>query len=329
MLDSPSFFQARAKAPVLPGRTGKGDEHKVDTALMVFAALLLDGALGEPRRFHPLVGFGYLATKVEKHAYRDSGLAGLLVLLFLLLPFIALAIAIQSMGLALFEVVLLYLAIGWRSLDMHAERVGKALSSDDLPAARRLAGEMLSRDTTALDSPGVAGACIESLLENGNDAIFGAIFWFVVAGLPGVVLYRLSNTLDAMWGYRTERYRRFGRAAARLDDLLNVLPARLTALSYALLGRSGNALRCWRKQGGTWKSPNAGPVMAAGAGSLGLQLGGKAIYDGVSQNRSSLGSGEQPRPGDIDRTRSLIGRTVWLWASILLAGGWFASYFTG
>lgn len=296
---------------------------------MVLAALLLDAVLGEPRRFHPLIGFGHLATKAEKHAYQDSVPAGLMVLLFLLLPFIALAIAIQCLELRLIEVFLLYLTIGWHSLNAHAGRVRDALQSGDLPAARQLAGQILSRDTTALDQRGITGASIESLLENGNDAVFGAIFWFVLAGLPGVLLYRLSNTLDAMWGYRTQRYRRFGWAAARLDDLLNFLPARLTALSYAVLGQSGNALRCWRGQGGTWKSPNAGPVMAAGAGSLGLQLGGDAVYHGQARSRPPLGAGRQPRADDIDRARRLITRSVWLWVLILFAGGGVVTYFTG
>jgi adenosylcobinamide-phosphate synthase len=117
-------------------------------------------------------------------------------------------------------------------------RVADDLASGDLDAARRHVGWMVSRQTTNLDAAGVAGACIESTLENGNDAVFGTLFWFALFGGAGALLFRLANTLDAMWGYRDQRFADFGWAAARLDDLLNFVPARLTALSYALCGRA-------------------------------------------------------------------------------------------
>ncbi|MGH6631228.1 MAG: cobalamin biosynthesis protein, partial [Burkholderiales bacterium] len=167
-----------------------------------------------------------------------------------------------------------------------------------------------------------------SVLENGNDAIFGAIFWFVAAGAPGVVFYRLGNTLDAMWGYRNARYLRFGWCAARLDDLLNILPARLTALSYALLGHFRPAIRCWRVQGAAWKSPNAGPVIAAGAGSLGVVLGGAAVYHGTTQMRPLLGEGQAPDADQIDRALHLIRRVLMLWLTLLFSGGWIVDRFT-
>jgi adenosylcobinamide-phosphate synthase len=182
-------------------------------------------------------------------------------------------------------------------------------------------GEIVSRDTAGMQRQDVARAGVESVLENGNDAVFGALFWFALAGAPGALLYRLANTLDAMWGYRTPRYRCFGWAAARLDDALNFIPARLTALTYALLGNARAALRCWRQQAPAWDSPNAGPVMASGAGSLTVLLGGAANYHGVTEARPPLGAGNAPDAEDIARAIGLVQRGVWLWLALLLVAG--------
>jgi adenosylcobinamide-phosphate synthase len=301
------------------------------TALLCLGAVLLDRWQGEPRRWHPLVGFGWLAQRVEALAYGPPELnvearraRGVGAVILLLVPFTVAAwllAAIPLLGLAA-ALGLLYLALGARSLAEHAEAVATALSAGDLPLARERVGRIVSRDTTDLDEEQISRATVESVLENGCDAIFGALFWFVLAGAPGVVLYRLANTLDAMWGYRNPRYQYFGWAAARLDDLLNWLPARLTALGYTLVGtRPALAWRCWREQAPSWKSPNAGPVMAAGAGALGLALGGPARYHGQWQQRSSLGEGLAPRAEDIGRAVALVRRALWLWLAAILLGG--------
>lgn len=296
---------------------------------MLCAAVLLDHLLGEPQRWHPLVGFGWLARRVEQMLYGTSYLRGAVALCVLLLPLAALAGFLQHIEyIGLFcSVLVLYFAIAPRSLREHAGRVAAACANNELPAARTAVGMMVSRDTTKLDEAGVARATVESVLENGNDAIFAALFWFIVAGAPGVVLYRLSNTLDAMWGYRNARYNEFGWAAARLDDVLNYIPARLTALSYALLGHTGSALRCWRTQAAQWESPNAGPVMAAGAGALRLRLGGTAIYHGAVSERPLLGCDAEVTCGDIARAVQLVQRTLYLWLVVvgfgaLLMAGW-------
>jgi len=146
------------------------------------------------------------------------------------------------------------------------------------------------------------------------------LFWFIVAGAPGVVLYRLSNTLDAMWGYRNERFERFGWAAARIDDVLNYIPARLVALTYAVLGKTRLALSCWRRQAPLWDSPNAGPVMAAGAGALGVELGGPAVYHGELHERTRLGEGPTADADAIERGWRLVCKGVWLWLLLLCLG---------
>jgi adenosylcobinamide-phosphate synthase len=185
--------------------------------------------------------------------------------------------------------------------------------------ARAKVGCIVSRDTGQMDGQAVASAAVESVLENGNDAVFGALFWFLIAGAPGVLLYRLVNTLDAMWGYRTPRYLYFGWAAARFDDVLNFVPARLTALTYALIGHTRTALRCWRLQARAWESPNAGPVMAAGAGALGVGLGGGAYYHGQWEERPPLGVGPRPDPTSIPAALRLVRLGLILWLLVVTA----------
>ncbi len=293
--------------------------------LAAMAGAVLDRLLGEAKRRHPLVGFGRLASTVEVALNRGDGrgVRGLLAWALVVLPWVALAFWLtpQTLGGWIVDVALLYFALGGRSLAEHSTRVADDLAAGDLPAARTHVGWMVSRDTAQLDGPGIAKACVESTLENGNDAVFGALFWFALLGGPGAVLFRLANTLDAMWGYKSGRYRRFGWAAARLDDALNFVPARLTALSYALFGRTRSALASWRRQARAWESPNAGPVMAAGAGSLGIALGGAAIYGGRREERPPLGQGRPACGADVARALALVRRSLVLWLTILLCWG--------
>nr|WP_314579467.1 adenosylcobinamide-phosphate synthase CbiB [uncultured Pseudomonas sp.] len=297
----------------------------MSVALLSVAGVALDALLGEPKRNHPLVAFGRYAERIEQRfnsagrGWRSHGVTAwfiavvpltLLITFFSWLPYIG----------WLVEVAALYCALGLRSLGEHVEPVAQALRGDDLEEARRRVGYLVSRQTCELDATEVARAATESVLENGSDAVFAAIFWFAVLGAPGVVLYRLSNTLDAMWGYRSERFERFGWAAAKIDDLLNYIPARLVALTYAVLGKTRLALRCWHTQAPKWDSPNAGPVMAAGAGALGIELGGAAIYHGELHQRPQLGEGVPADANSIDRGWQLVQRGVWLWLLILCLG---------
>jgi adenosylcobinamide-phosphate synthase len=292
--------------------------------LICFLAVILDGLLGEPRRFHPLVGFGHWANDLEQRLNTDQRWQGILALILGIGPFVLLAwfmdwIIAQSW---MIDVILLYFAIAPRSLSEHAWAVQSALKQDDLEQARQRVGLIVSRDTHSLEAEGVTRATIESVLENGNDAIFAALFWYLLAGLPGLILYRLANTLDALWGYRNARFIHFGWAAARLDDVLNWLPARLTAFSYACVGHFTSALGCWFKQGASWYSPNAGPVMAAGAGALQVILGESAYYHGQKKERPVLGMGHIATTNDIGRAVALIHRALGLWLLLIILGEW-------
>jgi len=303
-------------------------------ALASIAGVLLDRLFGEVPRWHPLVGFGRIANVIERRLNRkpaalsESRAIGLVAWVVAVLPFVVLTGWLASVAretspwaTVALDAVALYFAIGARSLHDHIAPIALALRDADLPRARALASRIVSRDLSEAPDEPIARAAVESALENGSDAIFAPLFWLVVAGAPGVVLYRLANTLDAMWGYRNARFTGFGWAAARIDDVLNWIPARLTATSYALLGQTightADALRCWRIQAPQWSSPNAGPVMAAGAGSLRVRLGGAARYDGVDEARPPLGMGEPATAADITRALTLVSRTLWLWLGVL------------
>lgn len=299
--------------------------HYPITPLLAVAAVALDYWLGEPRRYHPLVGFGNLAHWVEaqlnpesRQALSIQRFAGIFGVALLLIPFATLAFWLCKLS-PLVDVLLLTFAIGHKSLHQHARAVSTALQAGNEEEARKAASYMVSRDSAALEP---VPATVESVLENGNDGVFGALFWFLLAGGTGALIFRLANTLDAMWGYKNPRFLYFGWAAARLDDVLDYIPARLTALTYALLGKTRIALHCWHTQAPVWDSPNAGPVMAAGAGALGIKLGGAACYQGEWHDRPTLGAGKAAEPADIGRALTLVRHGVYLWLGLaILAWG--------
>ena len=304
---------------------------------VVVLAFLLDIICGEPKRYHPLVGFGHLANKAEALFNRTPQqplaqfLSGALAwCLLVLVPTVLLVLVLQMLVTVLGHIVgdagwlnealsalVLYVAVGYRSLREHALAVLRPLVQQQLGVAREQVGRIVSRDTRHLDQEAVRKATIESVLENGSDAIFAPLFWFIVGGVPGVIIYRLSNTLDAMWGYKNERFLVFGRFAAKMDDGLNWLPSRLVALSYALLGKTRQSLYCWRQQAHLLESPNGGVVMAAGAGALGVRLGGDGIYSGVVKSKPDFGRGPGPSNHDIVHSLDLITKTLLLWLCLL------------
>lgn len=294
----------------------------------MIAALLLDFCFGEPSKWHPLVGFGQWAGRCRTAWQQPLNATHSLQRLYGVLAWaVAVLPCIMVLGLLLMwlpswlewcvSVLVLYFTIGWQSLREHALAIAAPLMAKDLAQAQAAVARIVSRDTQSLDESGVAKAGMESVLENGSDAIFAPLFWFVMLGPIGALLYRLANTLDAMWGYKTDELRYFGWCAARIDDVLNYLPARLVVLTYGACGQFKQAWRCAKTQGSGWKSPNAGPVMAAGAGALNVQLGGAAVYFGEAQERPMLGCGEAPRAKDLERAVQLVDKGVLLWAVIL------------
>jgi len=301
--------------------------------LIVLLAVGLDRCLGEPRNaLHPLAAFGRWVGILER-SWLDLAAspakqrwAGILALLGAVAPALSCLLALPAIpalqaGLA---VAILYFCIAARSLEQHATAVASALEAGDLALARQRVGYIVSRQTETMSEEDVRRAVIESVLENGADAVFAPLFWFVLAGPAGAVVYRLVNTLDAMWGYRNIRYRHFGWAAARFDDVLNWLPARLTALSYAAFADTGRALHAWLQFAPLLDSPNAGPVMSAGAGALNLRLGGPAVYHGQIKQKPWFGGDRSPELADISRACGLVQRTLWLWLAAIALGDYLA-----
>lgn len=308
-------------------------------------AFCLDQLLGETPRFHPLAGFGRLAGWLEKRL--NSGpskryvtlagvVAGIVAWCVMVLPPVLLThwigglLAAQSLWLFWgFSVLVLYLAIAWRSMAEHVIPIVVALSGQDLEEARRRLGYIVSRDTQELTAAQILTATLETTLENCSDAFFASLFWCAVAGPAGVVLHRLSNTLDAMWGYRSARFLHFGHWSARVDDVLNFIPAQLTAGSFALLSAKRVVWQCWWRQGWHWKSINAGSVMAAGAAALGIELGGAARYHDQQVIRPALGAGRSPEPADVGRAMKLVFGVFTLWLAVLLVLGGLYSAING
>ncbi len=287
--------------------------------LALLAAVAADAVLADPRRGHPVAGFGTLAGRLERTVWRDSRAAGICYAAASVgLPVI---LARRARGRTAL-VAATWACLGGESLARVAGTIGSQLVAGDVDGARSALPALVGRDPASLDAEGVARAVVESVAENTSDAAVAPLFWAAVAGVPGVVGYRCVNTLDAMVGHRTDRYARFGWASARLDDLANLAPARLTAALACVLapvvgGSASTAWKAWRTTASGHPSPNAGPCEAAFAGALGLQLGGTTVYAGVPDPRPLLGSGRPPTAGDVTRAVTLSRVIVWTTAVLL------------
>jgi adenosylcobinamide-phosphate synthase len=286
------------------------------SALGLALGFLADARWGDPRRFHPVAGFGAVAGWLEDRAYADDRMTGM--------HYVAVLVGATAGGGALLSracaphpisriVVtagLTWAVLGGRSLRREASLVAGQLEADDLPAARQQVRNLVGRETAELSPGEVARATVESVAENTSDAVVAPLLWGAVGGLPGLVGYRAINTLDAMVGHRSPRYLRFGWAAARLDDLVNWVPARVSGIAAVVWaplvdGSPRQALRAVADGAGRHPSPNAGVVEAAFAGALGIRLGGRNVYHGQAEDRGELGTGRQVEIADIARANRL------------------------
>ncbi|MER7289563.1 cobalamin biosynthesis protein [Streptomyces lydicus] len=282
----------------------------------------------DPRRGHPVAAFGRAAAAVEHRLWRDHRGYGTAHTLLCAGGTAAgaalLARAVRDVPAArtALTAATVWAVLGGTSLGREARAVGGALAAGDLDVARERLPHLCGRDPQALDGPQMARAVVESVAENTSDAVVGALVWGAAGGVPGLVAFRAVNTLDAMVGHKSARYRRFGWAAARLDDLAGWPGSRLTAALTVLAGpdRRG-ALRAWRADGRAHPSPNAGPVEASFAGALGVRLGGTLAYGGRIEHRPVLnGGGRPPAVDDIERAVRLSRRVGALALATTVAG---------
>lgn len=280
----------------------------ISTATGLLLGFALDRVFADPVRLHPVAGFGAAAIALESVTYTDNRPAGVLHEAVAVGAVVGLGVALRRVvggGVAV-TALATWTVLGGRSLTRTGHRMAQCLEHDDIDGARALLPSLCGRDPSVLDTDGLARAALESIAENTSDAAVAPLVWGAVAGVPGLLGYRAINTLDAMVGYRNARYERFGWAAARTDDLANLVPARVAGLLTVALaplvgGRPSAAWRAWRRDAAQHPSPNAGVVEAAAAGALGIQLGGLTRYRHGTELRPTLGDGPAPTVADLRR----------------------------
>lgn len=296
-------------------------------------AMAVDALLGWPaplfaRVGHPVTWLGRLITTVDiawnrpsdRPAFRRAaGVAGALVVIAVSAALGWVLQSVLALGWIQFVLVgiLAWPLVALRSLDDHVAAVASPLQAGDIAGAREAVSRIVGRDPATLDEAGIARAAIESLAENASDGIVAPVFWGALFGLPGIFGYKAINTLDSMIGHRSERHEAFGWAAARIDDVANFIPARLTGFLFVLLApRRAEALSCMTRDARRHRSPNAGWPEAAMAGALGVRLSGPRIYHGSITNEPWLNEGARdPLAADITQ-----GLAVYRRAMLLLAG---------
>ncbi|BEP15697.1 cobalamin biosynthesis protein [Acidothermaceae bacterium B102] len=293
----------------------------------VAVGLALDAVIGDPHRGHPVAAFGVAASWLERQMWRDSRAWGTAYCAACVVVPVALGVVASRLpGRTVPAALATWAVVGGTTLGREAQGISRALEAGDLDEARRRLPALVGRDPSTLSADEVARAVVESVAENTSDALVAPLFWGALLGVPGLLGYRAVNTLDAMVGHHSVRYERFGWASARLDDVANWAPARLTGWLTVLLaptvgGTRASAARVLRRDGGRHPSPNAGRCEAAFAGALDVTLGGRNDYGGRVEERPLMGSGKPVSVGDISRSvhlSTLVGRASGVLAVLVL-----------
>lgn len=295
------------------------------SSLALLAGFLLDLLIGDPHGWpHIIRTFGALIAWMEKRLYpmQNKCLGGTLLVAFTLLICTGVPAAMLYGAWKfcvwvyfVFETLLVWQLLAVKSLRVESGHVYEALSSGDLPAARKAVSMIVGRDTDALDEPGVTRAAVETVAENASDGVAAPLFFLMVGGAVFGCFYKAANTMDSMIGYKNERYLDFGRCAARLDDVLNYLPARICA--FAMIASAwfcgfdaGNALRVWKRDRRKHASPNSAQTESVMAGALRIRLAGEATYGGVLHEKPFIGDDLRPiESADIARSHQMLYAT--------------------
>ncbi|MER7011468.1 cobalamin biosynthesis protein [Saccharopolyspora sp. NPDC000359] len=299
-------------------------------AVGLLLGVAADAALGDPQRGHPVAAFGKAAQAAERVLHRDQRFAGVLYTGALVGGTVGLGMLAQRLAgrspvlEAAATGLVTWVVLGGSSLADEGTAMARLLDAGEVDAARERIRNLCGRDSAVLDGQGLARATVESVAENTSDAVVAPLVWGAVAGIPGLVAYRAANTLDAMVGHRSARYRNFGWASARLDDLLNLAPSRLAAVLTSACapvvgGSAKGAWRTWRRDASAHPSPNAGQIEAAFAGALQIRLGGRTVYGHVVEQRPVLGEGRTADAGDVTRSVEL-SRVIGTVTGVLAAG---------
>jgi len=295
--------------------------------LAVVLAYLLDLLIGDPISLpHPIVYFGRMIAFFEKRCNKGNNrmLKGALVNVGLIagvfLLFFAFMWLAQSATMYLFlalTIIFFFYGLANRTLITEGVQVFVVLETQGLQAGRTQLSRIVGRDTSELSEQQIKKAALETMAENLSDGVVAPIFWYAVAGIPGMMTYKMINTLDSMIGYKSERYLYYGRIAAYIDDVANYIPARLTALLMVVVSGSARAFRFMFKFGRKHSSPNAGYPESALAGLLNVQFGGPNYYNGTYVDKPFIGEVERElNMGDVIRT-SRINQLVCLFSVIL------------
>ncbi|WP_435829345.1 cobalamin biosynthesis protein [Nonomuraea muscovyensis] len=302
-------------------------ERARSRAAGVAAGVLLDALIADPRAGHPVALFGRAAAGVERRLYADARPNGVLHVLVCVGGATGIGLAAERVrhpvAHAALTAAATWAVLGGTTLAREGAYLAGALEGGDLARARARLPHLCGRDPSALEAPELARATVESLAENTSDAVVAPLFWGALAGVPGLLAYRAINTLDAMVGHRSPRYERFGWAAARLDDVANFVPARITGLlTVAAAPDRRRALAVLARDGHRHPSPNAGRCEAAFAGALDVTLGGVNVYAGRTEHRPEMGDGRKPEVRDIRRAVRLTRMVSLAAAGLAVAAAW-------